>query len=483
MMTAIDRGLAGQSITELKRGLEAKRYSAREVIEDLFRRAERFKAYNAFAYLDQEAALKAAKAVDEALAKGQQGSRPLGGVPVSVKDLINTAGMRTAYGCRLYADHVPAADATCVAQVRAAGGIIFGKSTTPEFGHKIMTDSPLHGATGNPWNIQRSCGGSSGGAAVAVALGLGPIAITTDGAGSSRIPAAVCGVYGLKPSLGRVPNDGASDVFNLMVYNGIMARMPEDLGIGLRAMSAPHAGDPWSRYFPPMPPLAERPSVAGKRFLMIRRYSNRYLDPEIEAALEDTGRKLEAAGAVVEEFDGSTFEWSLDVARRLLRVNQAARYTRMVAEQREELDPSFVRIVEEAQEIDITRIGADMQERTRLYQRVDALFAQADYLLMPTTAGTALPITQNQHGPFVLDGKEIGSLRDEWYPYTIPYNVTGHPALSLPHSLHTNGLPIGIHVVGRWGDEVGLIDIARAMDEVTAASRLAAPPLRQETVQ
>lgn len=481
-MARIERGLAGQSISELQQGLLAKRYSTREVIEDLFQRLDRHKAYNAFACLDKEASLNAAKAADEKLAKGHSAG-PLLGVPISVKDLINTAGMRTAYGSRLFADHVPVSDATCVSLLRAAGGIIFGKSTTPEFGHKIMTDSPLHGATVNPWNMERSCGGSSGGAAVAVALGLGPIAITTDGAGSSRIPAAVCGVYGLKPTLGRVANDTTSDVFNLMVYNGIMARVPEDLGIGLLAMSRPHTGDPWSRHFPPMPPLSALQTLSGKRFLMIRRYSNRYLDPEVEAALEDTARKLEAAGAVVEEFDGSSFEWSLDVARRLLRVNQSARYAGMVADRRSDLDPSFVRVVEEASRIDIAGVGADMLERTRLYQRVEALFSRADYLLMPTTAGTALPITQNQFGPLVIDGKEIGMLRDEWYPYTIPYNLTGHPALSMPHSLHSNGMPIGIHVVGRWADEVGLIQIADIMDKMTGASRLAPPPLQQETVQ
>ncbi len=478
-MVDIDRGLAGQSIADIRLGLKAGDFSAREIAADLLARIERFKLFNAFAFVDEVGALAQADAVDAARKRGEVAG-PLAGIPVSVKDLLNTKGMRTAFGSKLFVDNVPAVDSACVAQIRDAGANIYGKTTTPEFGHKVLTDSPLHGRTANPWSLRHSCGGSSGGAATAVALGLGPIAITTDGAGSSRIPAGVCGVYGLKPTLGRVPNYPTSDSFNLMVYNGILARCPDDLGHGLAAMSQPHPGDPWSRHFPPLTTFAPEPSIAGKRFLLIRRYSNTHLDAEVEAALVDGARKLEAAGAIIEEFDGSGFDWQLDVARRLLRVNQASRYQTVLRERRADLDPSFVRVVEEANQIDIVTVGGDMLARTQLFQRVEALFERADYLLTPTTSTTALPIEQNQYGPLVIDGKPVGSLRDEWYPYTIPYNLTGHPALSMPNGLHSNGLPIGLHAVGRWGDEMGLINVARIMDRATAASQMTPPALLGE---
>lgn len=478
-MSITDCGLAGQAIADIRHGLKAGSFSARDIVTDLLRRIERYSAFNAFAFVAADLALAQADAIDAARYRGE--ALPLlAGIPVSVKDLLNTAGMRTAFGSRLFADNVPAADSACIALIRAAGANIYGKTTTPEFGHKVLTDSPLHGRTANAWSLQHSCGGSSGGAATAVALGLGPIAITTDGAGSSRIPAGVSGVYGLKPTLGRVPNYPTSDSFNLMVYNGILARHPQDLAEGLAAMSQPHPGDPWSRHFPPLASAAVEPDIVGKRFLLIRRYSNNHLDAEVEAALLDGARNLEAAGAIVEEFDGSSFEWQLDVARRLLRVNQASRYQTMLREHRAALDPSFVRVVEEASQIDIVTVGGDMLARTQLFNRVEALFSRADYLLMPTTTTTALPIEQDQHGPLIVDGKAMGSLRDEWYPYTIPYNLTGHPALSLPKNLHGNGLPIGLHVVGRWGDEMGLIDIARVMDRVTGASSMLPPALRGE---
>ncbi len=479
IMAEVAYGLAGQPIAKIRQGLSSRKFSAREMAQELLARIKRFQVYNAFAHVDEARALANAEAADAALAAGN--ALPLTGIPVSVKDLLNVAGMPTAFGSKLMANNMPSADSACVTLIRGAGANIYGKTTTPEFGHKILTDSPLHGRTANPWSLRHSCGGSSGGAAVAIALGLGPIALTTDGAGSSRIPAGVCGIYGLKPTLGRVPNFPTSDSFNLMVYNGIMARHPEDLGIGLAVMSHSHPSDPWSRFFPPLQQRdAGETSVAGKRFLLIRRYSNRYLDPQVEAALLDCAGKLEAAGAIIEEFDGGNFDWDLDVARRLLRVNQSSRYANALRDHKADLDPSFVRVVEEAGQIEITTVGSDLLARTQLYNRVEALFQRADYLLMPTTAATALPIEQNQFDPLLVDGQPVGSLRDEWYPYTIPYNLTGHPALSMPHGLHSNGLPIGLHVVGRWADENGLIDVACAMDKFTSASSLVPPPLRGE---
>ncbi|MEJ1938006.1 amidase family protein, partial [Nostoc sp. NIES-2111] len=215
------------------------------MIEDLLARCEAAAPCNAFATIDPDYARREADAADAAFGSGRDPG-PLAGIPVSVKDLLNTKGMRTAWGSRAFADNVPTADAAAIAALRDAGAILYAKTTTPEFGHKIVTDSPLHGITRNPWNLERTSGGSSGGGAVAAALDLGPVAITTDGAGSSRLPAACCGVYGIKPTLGRIPHETAPDTFGLTVNIGAMARHPADLALPLSLMAKADARDAWS---------------------------------------------------------------------------------------------------------------------------------------------------------------------------------------------------------------------------------------------
>jgi aspartyl-tRNA(Asn)/glutamyl-tRNA(Gln) amidotransferase subunit A len=228
----------------LARAIRQRQLSPVEVVRAVLDRAQRSQpALNAFITLCPERALVVAQRAEAAVMRGEAAG-PLLGVPFSVKDLVNTAGVRTTYGSLIFEHHVPEADAVAVGRLKAAGAILIGKTTTPEFGQKGLTEAPLFGRTRNAWRADRTSGGSSGGAAVALACGLGPLAVGTDGGGSTRIPAACNGVVGLKQSLGVVPHDRAEDAFGNISYITAMARTVADTALMLDAMAGPHASDP-----------------------------------------------------------------------------------------------------------------------------------------------------------------------------------------------------------------------------------------------
>ncbi len=204
---------------------------------------------NPFVTVCAEEARAQATEVDAARAAGKS-LGPLAGVPVSVKDILNTKGVRTVWGSRLMENNVPAEDAVAVKRLKDAGAVIIGKTTTPEFAYKLLTDSPISGITRNPWNAELTPGGSSGGSAVAVAAGMGPLSLATDAGASTRLPAACCGILGLKPTLGRVPHSQVPDAFNNFIHLGVMARTVADCELMLEAIAGPHPSDPYSLFSP-----------------------------------------------------------------------------------------------------------------------------------------------------------------------------------------------------------------------------------------
>lgn len=466
---------AGRSVAEIVAAFTSGTATARDILEAVLARCERAKPFNPIATLDANGARSAADALD---ARRKHGTSfgALAAVPVSAKDLILTKGLRTAFASLTMKDNVPSTDADAIAQWRAADAVLFAKTTTPEYGHKVLTDSRLHGVTRNPWNPDHTSGGSSGGAAVSIALGLGPIAMSTDGAGSGRIPASCCGVYGLKATLGRVPHEVPPDQFGQLTYLGVMARHPADLGAGLASMSRGHRDDPWTAAIGRTPfawpaETAADP-IAGKRITVIRRMTGGYLDPDVEARLETAIAFLDKRGARITEMDGREVDWKLDVARLILRANQIERFGEILKTRRDELDPSFARTLDEGEAVDVGMLRRALMDRTLAYRSVQRLFDDADLLLTPTVATPAPLASQDQFAPLVVDGKPIGDLRAAWYTYTIPFNMTGHPAISIPFGRSRAGLPIGIHFVAPWYEEAALIALAEAFDKETHASTL-----------
>ncbi len=448
---------------DLAASIRARQIGCRELMDAVLERIERLNGdTNAFAIVDPQAARKAADDADGLVRSGAE-LGPLHGVPVSVKDLISTAGMRTTFGSHAFATQVPTVDGEAVARIRRAGGIVFGKTTTAELGCKITTDSPLHGTTRNPWNLERTSGGSSGGAAVATAMGFGPLALTTDGSGSSRVPAACCGVVGLKPTLGAVPMELAADLFGGVSCIGAMARTAADIRLIFNAMAGPSRNDPWTlgQSHPPAQTAAR--SFAGLRVRWIKTVGEHAVDPDVERLTAAAIGQMADAGAHV--VDGSaSFDWALDACRKLIRANQAARYGHLLEKWRDRLDPIAVQCIEEGLSQSRAELSAAMLERTALFRRVQALFDDADVLVMPTFAATPPLASHRADQPFSVAGTPAQPLRASWYSYGVPFNPTGHPAISVPCGRASDGLPVGLQIVGPWHAEHLLIDLAQALE-------------------
>jgi aspartyl-tRNA(Asn)/glutamyl-tRNA(Gln) amidotransferase subunit A len=457
-----------RSATELAAAIRDRQLSSRELISTLLDRIDRLNGdTNAFALIDVEGAMKAAAAADEALARGEKPG-PLHGIPVTVKDLVATAGMRTAMASHVFADNIPTTDAEAVARIRRAGGLILGKTTTPELGHKVLTDSPLHGVTRNPWALDRTSGGSSGGAAVSVAMGFGPLALCTDGAGSARIPAACCGIVGLKPTVGAVPHENTTDLFGNLTCLGSMARTVEDVVLLHNVMAGPYRHDPWSLAgsAEPLALAADRLAVLkGLRIRWMPRTVNSYLDPDIEARTTRAVEAMVEAGARIVD-EPESIDWSLDASLVLMRAYQAARSGHVLEKWRDRMDPTLVSALEEGLSQDIGVLQKALAERTALYRRVQGIFDHADILITPTVASPPLPATQRADEPLVVDGKPLGPLRRTWYCYTVPFNPAGNPAMSVPCGFTHNGLPIGLQIAGPWHSEQRLVAVAAALQEL-----------------
>ncbi|WP_372624989.1 amidase [Falsiroseomonas sp.] len=412
---------------------------------------------NAFVTVDDETARAAAREADAAVMRGDV-LGPLHGVPFSVKDLTWTKGLRTTMGSALYREFVPEEDAVPVARLREAGAILIGKTTTPEFGHKPYTDSPVSGVSRNPWDLARTPGGSSGGAAAAVAAGLGPIALGTDGGGSVRIPAACCGVLGLKPTLGRVPHVHAPDGFGNNSYIGPITRTVADMRLMVAAMEGPDPRDPYAFALP------TPPAPGALRIGWAPRVGNALLDPEVEALTAAAMRQL---GGTVErvEIDLASEEEAFLV---ILQSSLAGRFGSRLTQDRHLFDPSFVEAIEHGLGRSASEILAATQRRTVLFRQIVALFGRIDVLATPTISAPAPATGLDPFAAFSVGNGagEAGHIRATWYPYTFPFNLTGHPALSIPCGRTTAGLPVALQLVGRWHEDNLLLDLAARMEEV-----------------
>lgn len=450
------------SATELRGLIAGKRISPIEVTRAVLVRAEALQPeLNCFITLCGDEAMAQARAAERKVMAGE----PLGllhGLPVTVKDIVNTRDVKTTFGAVPYKDNVPAEDAVAVARLRAEGAILIGKTTTPEFGSKCLTDSPLFGRTRNAWSAERSSGGSSGGAAVAVASGIGPLAIATDGGGSTRIPAACNGVVGLKQSNGVIAHSQALDAFGNQTYVTPMTRDVADTALMMQAMAGEDACDPWSIGVP-VPDFigmaAPRGDLRGQKILFCVSPPGRPVSADVAASFKASLDRLASLGADLEEFSGDGFDVE-PIWRAINHTVWRARFSKLVAEHGDVLSEAFIKQVALATKVS----GVDYQEamfaRTALFRRVQSLLARGNLLAMPTITRTALPIDQDLFGTIEIDGKRFDSVRPHWFPWTMPFNMTGHPAVSLPCGFGHDGLPIGLQLVGRFRSDAELLRVS-----------------------
>jgi aspartyl-tRNA(Asn)/glutamyl-tRNA(Gln) amidotransferase subunit A len=420
---------------------------------------------NAYATVCADQALAAARETDRRIGAGEAVG-PLAGVPVSVKDIINTAGVRTMWGSRTMAANVPDADAVAVQRLKAAGAVIVGKTTTPEFAYKLLTDSPVTGVTRNPWSLAHTPGGSSGGSAAAVAAGLGPIALATDAGASTRLPAACCGLVGLKPTLGVIPHNQVPDAFNNFIHLGIIARSVADTALALDVLAGPHPSDPHSIAVPPPHAVAAVGAPAdlrGRRIAWRPLLGNEHLDAEVRAQCREALSALEAQGAEVVEVN-DPFENVEPTWRILQQSNWAARFFARLAEVEDQLEPGFVEGIRAGGAYTGQQLLGATYKRTTIFRTVNAWFGKFDFVATPTFSTPALSIAHRVDQPLVIDGRDAGDLRVAWAPYLNVFNLTGHPAASIPAGFSTAGLPIGLQLVAPWYADARLLAAAKVIE-------------------
>jgi len=451
--------LAFMSASDLAMAIRAKRLSPVEVVDALLERIQRVNPrLNAFSTVTDEPARREAREAEAAVMRGDR-LGPLHGVPVSVKDLVITRGVRTTFGSWIYAQNIPAEDAPLVERLKAAGAILIGKTTTPEFGWKGVTDSPLCGITRNPWNPERTPGGSSGGAGAAVAAGLAPLAVGTDGGGSIRIPGSFCGVFGLKPTYGLVPVYPASATGTLS-HAGPMTRTVRDAALMLQVMAGPDDRDPLS--FPRQDADFVAGLAGGIRGLRVAwspTLGYAVVDPEVRAATEQAANRFQDLGCRVDQVD-RVFDDPDPIWAPLFYAGIAARLQEALAEWRDRMDPGLVQVVEEGRRIGAVEFVKASFARAAFYEAVRSFFTQYDLLLTPTLAVPpfAAGVEQPPHRP-------AGS-RLAWVAFTYPFNLTGQPAATVPCGFTRDGLPIGLQLVGRRLEDVTVLRAAAAYETV-----------------
>lgn len=450
-----------QSIKELASDMASGAKSAREVVEASFARIEEANGeINAFVSLDHDGALSAAIAIDERRARGDV-LPPLAGIPIGVKDLEDAKGLATTYGSACYRDAAPATvDSALVARLKAAGCIVVGKTNTPEFGWTAKTNNAVFGLTKNPWNLAHSPGGSSGGTAAALAAGMVPLATGSDGGGSIRIPAAACGLAGMKTSFGRVPQaDAEAPAWLDLSSKGPMALRFSDITDVLNLVIGPDPRDSTS-----LPALDKALGTRIGRPLRVawsKDLGYGETDTEVLAACTSALHALEGAGVQVVEIDHVFHEDPLDawlsiVGACLERSFAPFAGTPAAAE----ADPILQMIVAGGGALTARGLIEAIDTRHLLTANLVSALSGYDLLLCPVSAGVT-PET-------ALDG--MGTVNGEstinWVQYTYPFNMTRSPAASVPVGLSSSGVPIGLQVVGNWLDDHLVLELCNLLEQV-----------------
>jgi Asp-tRNA(Asn)/Glu-tRNA(Gln) amidotransferase A subunit family amidase len=450
---------------QLARMIASKKIKPTEVMEAILARIEKLNLkINAFCTLALDSAMAEARRADRKAHRGTARG-PLFGVPVSIKDLIYTKGLRTTFGSRMHEHFIPAQDEVVVERLKAAGAILVGKTNTSEFGYKAVTDSLLWGITRNPWNLEMTPAGSSGGAAAAVASGMGPLAVGSDGGGSIRAPASFCGIFGLKTSRGRIPLypllPGWETLDRRVAHLGPLTRTVADAALMMDVMAGPDDRDPLS--LPEGKTAFRRDLKKGVRTLRIAWSADLghvVAEPRVKEAGESAARVFSELGARVEEAQ-LDFPSLHDAFQILFGADSAGAIGGRLEEWRDRLDRGLVSLTEIGLKASAADYVRAVNRTHLLWEKLQPFFEKYDLLLTPTLPVTPFPVGIDW--PREVAGQKVHPLN--YLAFTYPFNLTGQPAASVPCGWTGDGLPIGLQIVGKRFADITVLRAAAAFEE------------------
>lgn len=464
-ITGTKEDLCYTPAVELGRLIRERSVSAVEIADAFLARIEAINPrLNAYVTVDPAWTRRHAEAADEALARGVQTS-PLHGVPFSIKDLNWTKGVRTTFGSNTRKSFVPEQDDVVVERMFRAGCVPLGKTNTPEFGWLAITDNEVFGTTNNPWDPTRTSSGSSGGAAAATAAGLAPVSLGSDGGGSIRHPAAFCGIYGIKPSFGVIPNSPFSDGWFTLSHQGPLTRTVADAAAAMDALAG---FDGRSMYSAPLPPqnfLANlKRDLKGLRVAFTPDFGFAPIDAAVRKSFENTVPVFRELGCIVTPASPDMsntreiFKWVM------FGELVGADLHHIRPDGTSDLNPALHQFVTKRKDLFARDYMKGMEERRALVAHVHEFFTKFDLLITPTMAIPPFkhPKDMSEY-PHKVNGVEVGS--QGWHPFTFPFNLTGQPAATVPCGFSPDGLPLGLQIVGRKFEDLQVLQASAAFEE------------------
>jgi len=459
-----DSSVPWMSAVEMARMIRSKKLSAREALAEHLKQIERVNPkVNAIVTLVPEMAEKAAAKADEMQARGAK-LGPLHGLPTAHKDLRETRGIRTTFGSPLYRDYIPTENDLIIDRLQSAGAITLGKTNTPEFGAGSQTFNTVFGATRNPWDLTKTCGGSSGGAAVALACGLVPVADGSDTGGSLRNPAAFCNVVGFRPTVGRVPDPKAAFAWSTLSTSGCLGRSVADLALVLSAIAGPDPRSPLSIdeagavFARPLPR-----GFKGVRVAWFKDLGGVPFESRVRAIVDGHRSTFESLGCIIEEAepDFSLAEISF---RRLRAWSSAHTYGERLREHPDAFKDTLKGEIEEGLRLTAIELAHAEAARGQLWRRFQAFMEKYEYFVLPTTQVPPFDVATPY--PTGIAGVKFSSYID-WMKSCWYISATGNPAASVPGGFTPDGLPVGVQIVGRNREDFAVLQIAHAFEQAT----------------
>jgi aspartyl-tRNA(Asn)/glutamyl-tRNA(Gln) amidotransferase subunit A len=452
------------SAYEIADMIKRQELTSEEITEIVIERIQKINPIiNAFCTTTFELARLMAKEADRRT-KNKEVLPLLNGIPTSIKDLVPVKGVRTTFGSKIFENYIPKEDAELVKRLKKAGCVILGKTNTPEFGHKGITDNLIFGPTRNPWHLERTSGGSSGGAAAAIVSGMGHLAQGSDGGGSIRHPSCFCGAYGLKPSFGRVPIYPREFISGEdLSVAGPIVRYVCDAALMLDAMKGPFEGDRFSlpednvNYVNQFNEIPERLNIGYSLDLGIARV----IRSEVEKAVMSSIQKLDTYNWSIEEIkiERSRISEAFSTNWLIMFAYELKPYLEKWSDK---MDPVLIQWTKAGLDFDASALPKAMKMRSQFYQEIYEVIKKHDILITPTTAVPAFELGIS--APSTIEGKGVPPIG--WQPFTFPFNFTGHPAASNPCGWSSEDTPIGMQIIGKRFQDLLVLQVSKAFEDI-----------------